>query len=398
LLRKVRRSALRVPCSAFGSASANRDAAAYCQTRNAERETLKVMFVDRIRIHAKAGDGGNGCVSFRREKFVPRGGPNGGDGGRGGNIVFRTDVHTDNLVDFYYQPLLKASRGEHGMGKNMFGKAGKDAIYKVPAGTVIYRIPSQILQAPLREETPDEPLPKPVISPADCELVADLYQENQELVLCKGGSGGKGNTHFKSSTNRAPRQFTEGEPGEAGYFLLELRKIADVGLVGYPNAGKSTLIGKVSAAHPKVAPYPFTTLNPVVGVVEFEGFKRATIADIPGLIEGAHQNVGLGHDFLRHIVRCKLLVFVLDTAGSEGRNPIEDLGSLRRELDLYDPTLSQRPWIIAANKMDLPEADANLAILRRRFSDKIVVPMVAANATGIEEFKSALESLLISPK
>ena len=181
-------------------------------------------------------------------------------------------------------------------------------------------------------------LPKPVISPADCELVADLDQENQELVLCRGGSGGKGNTHFKSSINRAPRQFTEGEPGEEGYFLLELRKIADVGLVGYPNAGKSTLLGKVSAAHPKVAPYPFTTLNPVVGVVEFEGYKRATVADIPGLIEGAHQNVGLGHDFLRHIVRCKLLVFVLDTAGSEGRNPIEDLGSLRRELDLYDPT------------------------------------------------------------
>jgi GTPase len=352
------------------------------------------MFVDRIRIHAKAGDGGNGCVSFRREKFVPRGGPNGGDGGRGGDIVFRTDVHTDNLVEFYYRPLLKASRGEHGMGKNMFGKAGKDAVYKVPAGTVIYRIPAQILETPPAGEAHDEPVPKPVIAPADCELVADLDQENQEFVLCKGGSGGKGNTHFKSSVNRAPRQFTEGGPGEAGYFLLELRKIADVGLVGYPNAGKSTLIGKVSAAHPKVAPYPFTTLNPVVGVVEFEGFKRATVADIPGLIEGAHQNVGLGHDFLRHIVRCKLLVFVLDTAGSEGRNPIEDLGSLRRELDLYDPMLSQRPWMIAANKMDLPEAEANLAILRSRFSDKIVVPMVAAEAIGMEDFKSALQKLL----
>ncbi|MBV9104634.1 MAG: GTPase ObgE [Verrucomicrobia bacterium] len=352
------------------------------------------MFVDRIRIHAKAGDGGNGCVSFRREKFVPRGGPNGGNGGKGGDIVFRTDVHTDNLVAFYFQPLLKASRGEHGMGKNMYGKAGKDAVYKVPAGTLIYRIPSRIFELPLIEETLDVPPPKPVISPGDCELVADLCQENQELVLCRGGSGGKGNTHFKSSTNRAPRQFTEGEPGEEGYFLLELRKIADVGLVGYPNAGKSTLLGKVSAAHPKIAPYPFTTLNPAVGVVEFEGYKRATVADIPGLIQGAHQNMGLGHDFLRHIVRCKLLVFVLDIAGSEGRNPIEDLRCLRRELDLYDPTLSQRPWIIAANKMDLHGVEENLAIIRNRFSDKVIVPMIAANGRGVEDFKMALQTLL----
>jgi GTP-binding protein len=352
------------------------------------------MFVDRIRIHAKAGDGGSGCVSFRREKFVPRGGPNGGDGGNGGDIIFRTDVHTDNLVDFYYRPLLKASRGEHGMGKNMYGKAGKNALYKVPAGTLIYRIPPQMLEPPPAEEKLDEPVAKPVISPQDCELVADLYQENQELILCRGGSGGKGNTHFKSSTNRAPRQFTEGEAGEEGYFLLELRKIADVGLVGYPNAGKSTLLGKVSAAHPKVAPYPFTTLNPVVGVVEFEGYKRATVADIPGLIEGAHQNVGLGHDFLRHIVRCKMLVFVLDTAGSEGRNPIEDLGSLRRELDLYDPTLSRRPWIIAANKMDLPGSEENLAFLRSRFPDKIIVPMAAADGAGIDDFKSTLQTVL----
>ena len=175
---------------------------------------------------------------------------------------------------------------------------------------------------------------------------------------------------------------------------MELRKIADVGLVGYPNAGKSTLLGKVSAAHPKVAPYPFTTLNPVVGVVEFEGYQRATVADIPGLIEGAHQNVGLGHDFLRHIVRCKLLVCVLDTAGSEGRNPIEDLGSLRRELDLYDPTLSQRPWIIAANKMDLPGAEENLASVRSRLPERIVVPMAASDGIGVEDFKNALRTLL----
>jgi GTPase len=353
------------------------------------------MFVDRVRIHAKAGDGGNGCVSFRREKFVPRGGPNGGDGGKGGDIVFRTDVHTDNLVDFYYRPLLRAPRGEHGMGKNMYGKSGVDAVYKVPVGTLIYRIPAQILEPLPADEPSDEPLPKFVISPGDCELVADLTQENQEFILCRGGSGGKGNTHFKSSTNRAPRQFTEGEGGEEGYFLLELRKIADAGLVGYPNAGKSTLLGKVSAAHPKVAPYPFTTLNPVVGVVEFEGYKRATIADIPGLIAGAHQNAGLGHDFLRHIVRCKLLVFVLDTAGSEGRNPLQDLGSLRRELDLYDPTLGQRPWMIAANKMDLPGAEENLAIIRNTFPDKKVSPMAAVNGVGIDDFKNTLQTLLM---
>src|SRR6476660_8843637 len=350
------------------------------------------MFVDQIRVHAKAGDGGNGCVSFRREKFVPRGGPNGGDGGKGGDIILRGDVHTDNLVDFYYQPLLKATRGEHGMGKNMYGKAGATTVYKVPVGTVVYRIPAQILRPSSVEEMPNESPSKVVIAPADCELIADLSQESQELILCRGGAGGKGNTHFKSSTNRAPRQFTEGESGEEGYFLLELRKIADVGLVGYPNAGKSTILGKVSAAHPKVAPYPFTTLNPVVGVVEFDGYKRATVADIPGLIEGAHQNVGLGHDFLRHIVRCKLLVFVLDTAGSEGRNPIADLGSLRRELDLYDPTLSQRPWIIAANKMDLPGAEENLAIIRSRFSEKVVVPVVASDAVGMADFKRALQT------
>jgi GTP-binding protein len=352
------------------------------------------MFVDQIRIHAKAGDGGNGCVSFRREKFVPRGGPNGGDGGKGGDIVLRADVHTDNLVDFYYRPLLKATRGEHGMGKDMYGKAGTDAIYKVPVGTLVYRIPAQVLRSPPEEEMPDRPQSKLVIAPADCELVADLLRENEELILCRGGSGGKGNTHFKSSTNRAPRQFTEGEPGEEGYFLLELRKIADVGFVGYPNAGKSTLLGRISAAHPKVAPYPFTTLNPVVGVVEFDGYKRATLADIPGLIAGAHQNVGLGHDFLRHIVRCKLLVFVLDAAGSEGRDPIEDLRSLRRELDLYDPTLSQRPWMIAANKMDLPDAEKNLETIRKRFHGEVVVPMAALNGTGIEDFKRALQKFL----
>jgi GTP-binding protein len=366
------------------------------------------MFVDRIRIHAKAGAGGDGCVSFRREKFVPKGGPDGGDGGNGGSIVLRAEAQKDNLVDFYYQPILRAERGEHGMGKNMYGKAGADSIYKVPVGTLIYRIPPQKLKAVADEEASAADLqpsgdrskireglpPKGVISPVDCELIADLVAENQTIVLCKGGAGGKGNTHFKSSRNRVPRQFTEGEPGEEGYFLLELRTIADAGLVGYPNAGKSTLLGKISAAHPKVAPYPFTTLNPIIGVAEFPEYSRATVADIPGLIEGAHRNVGLGHDFLRHIVRCKLLVFVLDIAGSEGRNPLEDLGSLRRELHLYDPNLSQRPWMIVANKMDLPGAQDNLTTLRNAYADRVIIPMAAANGAGVGEIKKALEKFL----
>jgi GTPase len=347
------------------------------------------MFVDRIKIHAKAGDGGNGCVSFRREKFVPKGGPDGGDGGRGGDIILETDVQTDNLVDFFYRPLLRAKSGQNGMGKDMYGKAGADAVFKVPVGTVAYRYSANASgnDDPTPGESPEASLPH--------EMLVDLADPGQRFVLCRGGAGGKGNTHFKSSRNRVPRQFTEGDPGEEGDFLLELRTIADVGLVGYPNAGKSTLLTKLSAAHPKVAPYPFTTLNPIVGVVEFDDYRRLTVADIPGLIEGAHRNVGLGHDFLRHIVRCKLLVFVLDTAGSEGRDPIDDLQTLRRELDLYDPLLSRRPWVIAANKMDLSEASQHLGSLKQRFPERKIVPISAEKNEGIEALKEALAERLL---
>jgi GTPase len=356
------------------------------------------MFVDQIRIQAKAGDGGSGCVSFRREKFVPKGGPDGGDGGKGGDIVLRTEVHKDNLVDFYYQPILRAKRGEHGLGKNMYGKAGADSVYKLPVGTVVYRIPPQKLEPVASEEDAPTAPTKVRIDPADCQLVADLTEKDQEFILCRGGAGGKGNTHFKSSRNRVPRQFTGGESGEEGFFLLELRTIADAGLVGYPNAGKSTLLSKISAAHPKIAPYPFTTLHPMIGVVEFPGYSRATVADIPGLIEGAHRNVGLGHDFLRHIVRCKLLILVLDAGASEGRSPLADLGSLRRELDLYDPKLSERPWLIVANKMDLPGAEDNLRLLRSRFADKTIVPVVAERGDGIAELRDALERFLVEER
>jgi GTPase len=226
--------------------------------------------------------------------------------------------------------------------------------------------------------------------------LVDLTRDGQEFVLCHGGAGGKGNVHFKSSRNRAPRQYSEGEEGEQGHFLLELRTIADAALVGYPNAGKSTLLRKISAARPKVAAYPFTTLHPIIGVVEFPGYRRATIADIPGLIEGAHRGLGLGHEFLRHITRCQILLFVVDVVGSEGRNPTEDLQNLRREIDLYDPLLSKRPWYIIANKMDLPGARENLVALRNRFSTVEIAALSAETGEGLEELRMKLEKWLVN--
>src|SRR5437764_5985834 len=266
----------------------------------------------------------------------------------------------------------------------MHGRSAPAKIVKVPVGTIVYQLqnadrgsrieargrkrktPNVQGQTPNAEEHDTNADLSAIRNPkSEMKPLVDLAHHSQEFVLCRGGAGGKGNVHFKSSRNRAPRQYTEGEEGEQGHLLLELHSIADAGLVGYPNAGKSTLLRRISAARPKVAPYPFTTLHPIVGIVEFPGFRRATVADIPGLIEGAHRDVGLGHDFLRHITRCQLLLFVLDVAGSEGRNPIEDLQNLRREIDLYDPRLSQRLWLVIANKMDLPGATENLAALRK---------------------------------
>ena len=338
------------------------------------------MFVDRIKVFAQAGNGGRGCVSFRREKFVPKGGPDGGDGGRGGDVILRADVHVDNLSNLFYEPIIKAKNGGHGMGKKMHGRGAVPKVVKVPVGTVVFPDTSHTTHTTYETDKP----------------LADLTHDGEEFVLCEGGKGGKGNVHFKSSKNRAPIQYTEGEEGEQGEFLLELRTMADAALVGYPNAGKSTLLGKISAAHPKVAPYPFTTLHPVVGVIEFDGYRRASIADVPGLIEGAHRNVGLGHDFLRHITRCRLLLFVLDIAGSEGRHPIEDLQNLRREIDLYDSRLSERPWYIIANKMDLPGADENLQALRLRFPGVETVPISAAASEGLGDLKDHLERWLFS--
>jgi GTPase len=352
-----------------------------------------MKFVDQVRIHAKAGDGGDGCCSFRREKFVPRGGPDGGDGGNGGNIILKADVHTDNLASLYYEPNLRADRGGHGQGKDKHGRNGESFTAKVPLGTVVFRLP-QKFQPHTSPAESEERAKKAPLDLRALEALADLNGPDAEFILCRGGQGGKGNTHFKSSTNRAPRQTTEGEPGEEGWFALELRTIADAGLVGYPNAGKSTLLGKISAAHPKVAPYPFTTLNPVVGVVDLDGYRRATVADIPGLIEGAHDNKGLGHEFLRHIQRCKLLLFVLDMAGSEGRDPADDFRTLRRELKLYDPKLAARPFAVITNKMDLPEAATHLRQFKGKFRKVTVVPVSAKEGTGIEQIKKLLAKVL----
>ena len=341
------------------------------------------MFVDRVKVFAQAGSGGRGCVSFRREKFVPKGGPDGGDGGRGGNVILKADRHVDNLANLFYEPLIKAKNGGHGLGKKMSGRAGANKIVKVPVGTVVVRAAD--------EERPISNSQQSAIgNPQSAIPLIDLVLDGQEFVLCRGGAGGKGNVHFKSSRNRAPRQYTDGEEGDQGHFLLELRTIADAGLVGYPNAGKSTLLRKISAARPKVAAYPFTTLHPIVGVIEFPGYRRATVADIPGLIEGAHRGHGLGHEFLRHITRCRVLVFVVDIARSEARNPVEDLQNLRREIDLYDPTLSSRDWFVVANKMDLPGAEKNLTTLQGRFPKLQILATSAAKGEGIDELKQVL--------
>lgn len=361
------------------------------------------MFVDHVRIFAKAGDGGPGSSSFRRESFVPKGGPDGGDGGHGGGVILRADPHTDSLVSLFYDPHVRARDGGRGQGKKKFGKSMEPKVVPIPIGTLVYRLPpGQTITRRSPSDTADDddkarqPLPPERFDANELDLLADLTQSGQEYLLCKGGRGGRGNVHFKSSRNQAPTRADPGEEGTEGYFYLELRKIADAGMVGYPNAGKSTLIGKLSAAKPKVAAYPFTTLHPLVGVMEFPAtYERVTLADIPGLIEGAHRNVGLGHEFLRHIMRCKLLVFVLDMAGSEGRNPLEDLASLRKELSLYSSQLTERPWLVVANKMDLPGAEENLADFRNRFPRLEVLPISAAHDIGLEALRDALRQRLV---
>lgn len=366
------------------------------------------MFVDHIRIFAKAGDGGNGCSSFRREKFVPKGGPDGGDGGAGGDVILVVDPHTDNLRSYFFQSRYLAEKGAAGQGQKMTGKSGKPLVLKVPPGTVVYRTTPPVPKAPRRPASDDtdetgleeeSDLGEDLIAEStetdnpdheENEVIADLTEPGQRFVLCRAGSGGRGNWRFRTDTNQAPIEFTEGTKGEEGWFYLELRRIADIGLVGFPNAGKSTLLGALSNASPKVASYPFTTLTPMVGVVEFPGFLRTTVADIPGLIEGAHRNVGLGHDFLRHISRCSIFLFVVDAAGVDQRDPVTDIQVLRQELKLYDERLTDRPWLIVANKLDLPEAAAGLEALQTRFTRQEIIPISADKGDGLDALKRRL--------
>ncbi|MFC4994508.1 GTPase ObgE [Rubritalea tangerina] len=342
----------------------------------------QAKFIDNIRVYCKAGDGGNGVVHFRREKYLPKGGPDGGDGGDGGDIIIECSPHTDNLRQFFYDPKLVAKGGAHGAGARKHGKNGKKVIAKVPPGTVIYKSPALSLKEAVEMERGEG---------IDLDPVVDLTTPGDTFVLCEGGKGGKGNWHYKSSTNRAPEEHTLGTEGDEGVYYFELRRIADAGMVGFPNAGKSTLVGKLSAAEPKVGNYPFTTLQPTVGVVEFPGYRRCTVADIPGLIEGAHENRGLGHEFLRHITRCHLLLFVVDMAGFDGRDPIEDLQILRTEVKMYDEELAKFPWVVVANKMDLEGAEENLENFKMRFPKVKIIPISAENEDGLGELRAYLD-------
>jgi len=322
------------------------------------------MFIDEARIYVKAGDGGNGCVSFRREKFVPKGGPDGGDGGKGGDVYFEAAADRDTLLDFAGKHHWRAENGKHGGGNNMFGSDGQDLVIPVPPGTLIY----------------DEDLGL---------LLKDLNETGMKVRVCRGGRGGKGNRAFATSTNQAPREYEPGKPGQERNLRLELKLIADVGLVGMPNAGKSTLLSRCSAARPKIAPYPFTTLEPVLGIVELSGFRRFVMADIPGLIEGASQGAGLGHDFLRHIERTVILVHILDIMPTDGSDPVDNYRAIREELTQYSKTLAQKSEVVVVNKMDLDPDGARLADLRDRLMRE-VVPISAATGQGIKELTELL--------
>lgn len=392
------------------------------------------MFIDEIKVYARAGHGGKGAVAFHREAYIPKGGPSGGNGGRGGSVILQADHDLNNLIGQYYVPRLIAQSGEAGMGKGMDGHAGKDLIVKVPIGTLVWKLedPAAIEPVPTEEESDDDrdqdeessasgktaafkiaTGDRPVIRQSGAEraveidleaeddstdrkahrkgeLIADLTEHGQQFVLCKGGRGGLGNRNFATARRQTPRFAQPGEPGEEGNYLLELRIMAEVGLVGYPNAGKSTLLAAISKARPKIAPYPFTTLHPQIGIVEYADWKRLTVCDVPGLIEGAHNDVGLGHEFLRHIQRCQILVLLLDMAGTDGRNPWDDYKQLLSELELYDPALVQKPIYLVANKMDEPAAEENLKKFKRRIRKVRVLPIAAAFDEGIDLFKKMI--------
>lgn len=319
------------------------------------------MFYDQAKIYIKGGDGGAGAVAFRREKYVPEGGPSGGDGGRGGSVILVADEGLRTLVDFRYKRHYKAERGEHGLGKNMHGKSAEDLVLRIPVGTLV--------------------------KDADTgEILADLVEHGQKAVVGPGGRGGRGNARFLSNANKAPTLAENGEPGKERWLLLELKLLADVGLVGFPNVGKSTIISKVSAAKPKIADYHFTTLVPNLGVVRMDDGESFVMADIPGLIEGAHTGAGLGHEFLRHTERTRLILHVLDISGSEEREPLEDFRIIKEELSLYSPQLAERPMVIVANKMDMPGAEDHLKNLRAELGASYeIFPVSALSGEGLPE-------------
>jgi GTP-binding protein len=331
------------------------------------------MFVDEAEIQVKAGDGGAGCVSFRREKYIPKGGPDGGDGGNGGSIVFLADPNKDTLLDFSGRHHWKAQRGEAGMGKKMSGLSGEDLVIPVPPGTLIYDAEHKI-------------------------LLADLDTPHRRVVIARGGKGGKGNWRFKSSINQAPRFAEPGTDGQERRLRLELKLIADIGLVGMPNAGKSTLLRTVSAARPKVADYPFTTLDPQLGIVEVNAERRMVVADIPGLIEGAQHGAGLGHAFLRHIERTKIIVHMLDLYPSDGSDPAENYRTIRRELESFSPTLANKREIIAANKIDLATDDEAIDHLREELKGKEVLAISGVSRHGVEHLLDMLWTILLEQR
>ncbi|WP_045523397.1 GTPase ObgE [Neobacillus niacini] len=324
------------------------------------------MFVDQTKIYVKGGDGGNGMVAFRREKYVPMGGPAGGDGGKGADVVFEVNEGLRTLMDFRYQRHWKAPRGEHGMSKNQHGKNAKDMIVKVPPGTVV-----------MDAETK--------------EVIADLVENGQRAVIAKGGRGGRGNSRFATPSNPAPELAENGEPGQERDVILELKLLADVGLVGFPSVGKSTLLSVVSSAKPKIAEYHFTTIVPNLGMVETEDNRSFVMADLPGLIEGASEGVGLGHQFLRHIERTRVIVHVIDMAAMEGRDPYEDYLTINKELEEYNLRLTERPQIIVANKMDMPEAEENLKKFKERLEEDFpIFPISALSRKGLRELLFAI--------
>lgn len=324
------------------------------------------MFYDDVKVNLKAGNGGDGCFSFRRAKYEPKGGPDGGSGGRGGNLYLQADTNVADLTDYYFKPGWQAKNGEPGRGSDQHGANGQHLVLRVPIGTVLV------------DRERDLP-------------VAEVLKHGDKVCVLKGGQGGKGNAEFKSSTNRAPRQFTLGKPGEAGDFRLVVKTIADVGLIGFPNAGKSSLLSLITNAHPKTGAYPFTTMFPTVGVLEFpEQYQRITVADIPGLIEGASQNKGLGYRFLKHVERCKVLLIMLDMEGTDGRDPLADYRVLMNELKLYLPGLIRKPILVAANKMDEPHAAENLQQIEKQLNSK-PFPISCVSEEG---FQPLLQSLL----